>query len=401
MGHVFICYSRKDLTTVKQLVSELEKNGRTAWIDLEGIKSGELWPPQIVTAIKTCDAFLLVLSPNSATSDNVYRELNLAMQEKRRIVPVLIKPVPIPDQMQYPLAGVQRVDLSKNFDAGLGRLWEALGGPSSSLTPTSPTPLHIALIITAGLALAFTVLTVMVIVIVKFLIPPDGGTVFTRLQEPSRAAEQKIGLETTLSPTPQPPTPAQIPPAATFTPAPAPIWTPTATPEPAPTWTPSATPPLPTSPSKAKAIIEVLPEPTPASGPEGELIQRFKTRCSAQAFKGGILHGGHATYTYSFFSAGTWVRHLVVWKEGVDPQYPSCTDDRRLQYGFGKAYCLYPDIAERLGPPLEEGATLDCIIKVYSGGVLLPAENYGIIIWAKYGQSSDEGTWTSSPSFGE
>jgi len=196
-----------------------------------------------------------------------------------------------------------------------------------------------------------------------------------------------------LTPTPVRPTPTPISPTATFTPKPPPTWTPTATPPPASTWTPTATP-LP--PPTWTPTATPLPAPTwtPIPAPWHTPVYRIASRCSAQRFRGGFLHGGHAPYTYAFFNDGIWVRHKIEWIEGVDPRYPSCTDNPWLQYGFGKLYCLYPDIAERLGDPYDEGDTLDCTIEVYSNGVLLPARNYRITFWAQYGESANEGTWS-------
>jgi len=167
------------------------------------------------------------------------------------------------------------------------------------------------------------------------------------------------------------------PPAAAVTETPTPI-PPTGafTPEPTPTW-------------------------TPTSVPEHKLVQTIYAICSAQQFQDGFLQGGQAPYTYALFNDGTWERHPVEWKEGADPKYPLCSDDPRLQYGFGKFYCQYPDIAEKLGSPVDEGATADCTIKVYSDGALLPVPKYGMTLWAKTDQSSYKGTWTSSPPLGE
>jgi hypothetical protein len=88
MGYIFLSYSRKDKGIVEQLENQLEAAGYETWIDIEGIRGGDLWREAIVKAIDQADALLALLSPNSAKSDNVRTELVLATENKTRIVPV-------------------------------------------------------------------------------------------------------------------------------------------------------------------------------------------------------------------------------------------------------------------------------------------------------------------------
>ena len=71
MGQVFISYSRRDLDIVNRLVERMQRAGINIWIDREEIKAGKLWRTQIVQAIDTCDAFVLMLSSSAAASENV------------------------------------------------------------------------------------------------------------------------------------------------------------------------------------------------------------------------------------------------------------------------------------------------------------------------------------------
>jgi hypothetical protein len=89
MGKIFISYSRKDKGFVDGLVQDLGENGFEVWIDREDIVGGERWRAQIVEAIRSCDAFLIILSPQSVASDNIAKELALAEKNKRRIIPVV------------------------------------------------------------------------------------------------------------------------------------------------------------------------------------------------------------------------------------------------------------------------------------------------------------------------
>ncbi|MDH4137854.1 MAG: toll/interleukin-1 receptor domain-containing protein [Anaerolineae bacterium] len=128
MGNVFLSYSRKDKGTVERLKNRLEAAGHYVWIDIEDIRGGDQWRRAIAEAIRQADTFVLLLSSNAVKSDNVCKELNLAEENKSRVIPVAISSVAIPPEMQYQLAGVQRIDLATDFEHGLEQLLEALGG---------------------------------------------------------------------------------------------------------------------------------------------------------------------------------------------------------------------------------------------------------------------------------
>jgi hypothetical protein len=127
MTQVFTSYSRRDKETVDQIVGVIENTGINVWIDREDIKAGNMWRVQIVEAIDTCAAFLLMLSPNSAASDNVRKEIDLAEGSERPIFAVMLQPVKLPADIRYQLAGLQLIDVQKlGFDNAVARLLEDL-----------------------------------------------------------------------------------------------------------------------------------------------------------------------------------------------------------------------------------------------------------------------------------
>ena len=52
---------------------------------------GDSWWSRIVSVLGACDVFIIVLSPNSMSSKWVIRELDIAIVEGKRIVPVLYR----------------------------------------------------------------------------------------------------------------------------------------------------------------------------------------------------------------------------------------------------------------------------------------------------------------------
>jgi hypothetical protein len=129
MGHIFISYSRKDSEFVNRLMPALEQYGFPTWSDIHGITGGDVWKATISRAVRECDAFLVVLSPQSADSENVAKELAVATKHARRILPVLYQACKIPDKMEYDLAELQWADFSEHpFHEAFEELVRALGG---------------------------------------------------------------------------------------------------------------------------------------------------------------------------------------------------------------------------------------------------------------------------------
>src|SRR5512145_1535591 len=111
MGQVFISYSRRDTDIVDRIAASMQAAGLEIWLDRHDIRAGNEWRVQIVQAIDTCDAFVLMLSPNSAASENVRKEIDLAQDSQRRLFVIMLEPVKLPAEIRYQLAGLQFVDV--------------------------------------------------------------------------------------------------------------------------------------------------------------------------------------------------------------------------------------------------------------------------------------------------
>ena len=107
---VFISYAAKDRERVAKLVEGLQQAGVSVWIDQMGIEVAAMWSKEIVSAIRECKVLLLSISPQSTESENVVKELALASERKKPIIPIYLEPAEIPETMEYQLAGIQRVE---------------------------------------------------------------------------------------------------------------------------------------------------------------------------------------------------------------------------------------------------------------------------------------------------
>lgn len=108
---VCISYSSRDRDQVLRLTEHLRSEGVAVWIDQGGIDAAALWSSEIVKAIDACKVLVLALSTSSAESANVVKEVSLALDRKKPILPVKLEPVDVPVALRYPLAGLQHVEL--------------------------------------------------------------------------------------------------------------------------------------------------------------------------------------------------------------------------------------------------------------------------------------------------
>ena len=109
-AEVFISYASSDRDRILDLVDRLDAAGVSVWIDQMSIEGATMWSQEIVAAIRNCKVLILAISENSADSENVVKEVALASEGRKRILPVYLASAEIPESMAYQLAGIQRVE---------------------------------------------------------------------------------------------------------------------------------------------------------------------------------------------------------------------------------------------------------------------------------------------------
>jgi hypothetical protein len=131
---VFVSYARSDAAVALQLARDLKTAGVEAWIDQVDIPPGAHWDATIEQALRASDRVVLVLSPASAQSHNVMDEVSFAIDEGKRVLPVLVQPCEVPMRLRR----LQFIDFTAERAAALARLLQALG--SEAPTPPPPAP---------------------------------------------------------------------------------------------------------------------------------------------------------------------------------------------------------------------------------------------------------------------
>ena len=113
-NYIFLSYSRTDIEMMQRIKKSLVLAGFQVWTD-EGIKPGTpSWTNSITTAIKLSACIVCLVSPDSAQSSWVDREITYAEMLEKPIFPVLIRGTR-KDAVIFRLVNIQDVDISKDY----------------------------------------------------------------------------------------------------------------------------------------------------------------------------------------------------------------------------------------------------------------------------------------------
>ena len=93
MAKVFVSYSRKDIDFARRLTMELKKSELDFWIDWEGIPPTVDWWKEIEKGIEEADIFLFLISPDSASSKVCGMEIDTAVKNAKRIIPLVVRDI--------------------------------------------------------------------------------------------------------------------------------------------------------------------------------------------------------------------------------------------------------------------------------------------------------------------
>jgi formylglycine-generating enzyme required for sulfatase activity len=155
---VFVSYSRRDSSDfANELVTGLELVGFAPFLDQHDIAPGEDWEARLGGLIRQADTVVFVVSPEGVKSERCAWEVNTALADNKRVLPIVAKAVPdseIPEQLRRrqfirfdtgpgitrplsQLADALRQDLDWIREhTRIGELagrWDARGSPDSGL----------------------------------------------------------------------------------------------------------------------------------------------------------------------------------------------------------------------------------------------------------------------------
>ena len=101
MKQLFISYSRKDTEFARRLTESFAAQNMEAWVDWQDIPPSVDWMKEIQMGIEQADIFLLIVSPDSIRSDVCAQEVEYAVLNGKRMIPVIARDV---DSKEVPSA---------------------------------------------------------------------------------------------------------------------------------------------------------------------------------------------------------------------------------------------------------------------------------------------------------
>lgn len=126
---IFLSHSSQDKEFALQVVEVLRSHGLAVWYAPFNIIGAQQWQDEIGAALERCDWFVIILSPNAATSMWVKREISHAISEPRlvnNIVPLRFVECEV-KSLSWVLPQYQTIDFTASLEDGFTQLLRVWG----------------------------------------------------------------------------------------------------------------------------------------------------------------------------------------------------------------------------------------------------------------------------------
>jgi TIR domain len=143
---VFVSHSAQDKKVAETICGALEQQGIRCWVAPRDVRPGKSFPGEITRAIQQTKVMLLIFSGHSNSSEQVLREVQLAVDCRVPIVRLRMEDIPLSDDLRYYLSTPQYLDalttpLTKHIPSLVTAVKELLGPAaeeSGGTIPASP-----------------------------------------------------------------------------------------------------------------------------------------------------------------------------------------------------------------------------------------------------------------------
>jgi hypothetical protein len=132
---VFISHSAQDKKVAETICGALEQQEIRCWVAPRDVRPGKSFPGEITRAIQQSKVMLLIFSRHSNSSEQVLREVQLAVDCRVPIVRLRMEDIPLSDDLRYYLSTPHWLDalthpLSKHMPPLIAAVKELLGPAS-------------------------------------------------------------------------------------------------------------------------------------------------------------------------------------------------------------------------------------------------------------------------------
>ncbi len=111
--YIFLSYSSENVVEADALRDIFELSGVKVWMANHAIGAGDDFSTSIHKAIEDCSCFVLLLTEEAQASPWVPKELDLAISQRKPIVPVTINTVELSQAFKFSLINTQIVNLPR------------------------------------------------------------------------------------------------------------------------------------------------------------------------------------------------------------------------------------------------------------------------------------------------
>ncbi len=122
MKDVFISYKAEEADEANWVKSALETNGISCWMAPACIPGGSSYATEIPQAIRQSKVFVLILSAKAQCSQWVSKEVDLAINEGKIILPFMLENCDLKDDFNFYLTNVQRYAAYENKVAAIEKM---------------------------------------------------------------------------------------------------------------------------------------------------------------------------------------------------------------------------------------------------------------------------------------
>ncbi|RMF78467.1 MAG: TIR domain-containing protein [Chloroflexi bacterium] len=141
---IFISYRSTEHHIALRIASDLRYAGIHVWMDRLDINPGDDWRRAIEQALANCSAIIALVSTEYVMSDYCLRELARAERLDKKIIPLMISPLP-PTDWPFEIERLQHIDFTKLYDeaeyrASLKQLIDVLQRDYAAQVGDTPDP---------------------------------------------------------------------------------------------------------------------------------------------------------------------------------------------------------------------------------------------------------------------
>ncbi|MFB0919683.1 MAG: TIR domain-containing protein, partial [Oscillospiraceae bacterium] len=106
--YIFISYAHLDYEKVFSEIKTFNEHGYNVWYD-EGISPGNEWTDEIAFALEKCSLFVVFITPNSANSKNVLKEINFAIEDGKALVAIHLEKTTLSGGIKLQISTIQAI----------------------------------------------------------------------------------------------------------------------------------------------------------------------------------------------------------------------------------------------------------------------------------------------------